>query len=168
MPAIAIRRAAPADAAVLAALGRDTFVEAFGPCYRPEDLSAFLTRTYRPELEAAALATPGTRLFLAEDGGNPVGYAKLGPCKLPVDPLPPGAMELHRLYVRAAYHGRRVGSALMEAALAAVPPGAPVYLGVWENNPGAQRFYARYGFRPVGNYHFYVGEQADREIIMLR
>ena len=45
-----------------------------------------------------------------------------------------------------------------------------IYLGVWEHNLGAQRFYKSYGFNEVGEYLFEVesGTPADRELIMLR
>lgn len=46
MTEIAYRSAAPADAAALAALGRDSFVDKFGHLYTPEDLVAFLDEVH--------------------------------------------------------------------------------------------------------------------------
>jgi ribosomal protein S18 acetylase RimI-like enzyme len=44
----------------------------------------------------------------------------------------------------------------------------PVYIGVWSENVGAQRFYDRYGFSKVGEYGFQVGKTVDREFILKR
>lgn len=44
----------------------------------------------------------------------------------------------------------------------------PLYIGVWSENFGAQRLYARYGFQPVGEYLFPVGQHRDREFILKR
>jgi ribosomal protein S18 acetylase RimI-like enzyme len=44
----------------------------------------------------------------------------------------------------------------------------PLYVGVWSENYGAQRFYARYGFRKVGEYGFPVGTTVDHEFILKR
>jgi hypothetical protein len=75
---IAYRDATPADAAVLAEIGRRSFVETFGHLYTPEDLAAFLANhneaNWRGELDRSRLFGP-----LAEADGEPVGFAKLGP-----------------------------------------------------------------------------------------
>jgi RimJ/RimL family protein N-acetyltransferase len=39
-------------------------------------------------------------------------------------------------------------------------------VGVWSENVGAQRLYARYGFEKIGEYDFPVGAQLDREFIL--
>jgi diamine N-acetyltransferase len=44
----------------------------------------------------------------------------------------------------------------------------PLYIGVWSENFGAQRFYERYGFRKVGEYGFPVGTTVDHEFILKR
>jgi len=40
-----------------------------------------------------------------------------------------------------------------------------LYLGVWENNARAQRFYRRFGFEHVGEHAFMVGGTRDRDYI---
>jgi ribosomal protein S18 acetylase RimI-like enzyme len=44
----------------------------------------------------------------------------------------------------------------------------PQYVGVWSENFGGQRFYARYGFKKVGEYGFRVGKTVDHEFIFKR
>lgn len=163
-----IRPARSEDAERLAHLGRETFVDTFGHLYRPDDLAAFLAQTYAPDVQARELACANTCILLAEHGAEAVGYIKLGPCKLPVDDLPADAMEVQRLYIRHIFQKSGLGARLMQEGLNAIGVNVPLYLGVWENNHGAQRFYGRFGFRPVGNYWFYVGSHADREVIMKR
>ena len=43
-----------------------------------------------------------------------------------------------------------------------------LWIGVWSENLGAQRFYARRGFQKVGEYGFHVGRTVDREFILRR
>jgi RimJ/RimL family protein N-acetyltransferase len=45
---------------------------------------------------------------------------------------------------------------------------APLYVGVWSGNVGAQRLYGRFGFAKVGEYEYPVGRQRDREFILRR
>ena len=164
-----IRRALDADVPALATLGAETFVEAFGHLYPPEDLRDFLAAAHSPAAYARALGEPGVAVWVAvARGGELVAYAIAGPCKLPVPGLEPTAGEVRQLYVRAAFQQHRLGTRLLETALdwLAVAGRAPLYCGVWSLNHGAQRLYARYGFEKIGEYEFPVGRQRDREFIL--
>ncbi len=47
---------------------------------------------------------------------------------------------------------------------------AEVYLDVWEHNPGAQRFYRRYGFEVITTRRFEVasGAPTSLDLVMVR
>lgn len=166
-----IRRADVADAAALAALGAATFTEAFGRFYPAEDLEAFLESTHAPDTWRRTLADPKRAVWIVEAADRkPIGYICVGPCKLPIEPREPTAGEVHQLYVLAEFHGRKLGTRLMDAGLDWLNASGqtPIYVGVYSQNHGAQRLYARYGFEKVGEYGFRVGETVDREFIMRR
>ena len=165
-----VRRPAEKDAAELARLAEVTFTETFGALYPPEDLAAYVASAYTAEKALATLADPRMAYWLADAEGEPaVGYALAGYCKLPVPDLAPTAGELRQLYVRAAYQNRRLGTRLFDAALAWLEARySPLYVGVWSEHHGAQRFYARRGFVKVGEYGFPVGKTVDRELILKR
>lgn len=172
-----IRPATRADAAMLAEVASATFVETFGHLYPPEDLAAFLREARSEATYAKLLGDPTVfvGLAVARDGtsgeqGTAAGYVLAGGCKLPVENLEPAAGEIRELYLRAAYHGRGLGSRLLTSALEwlAARQRAPVYLGVWSGNTGAQRLYERFGFEKIGEYDFPVGRQKDREFILRR
>lgn len=166
---IQIRTAKPGDADAITRVSIDTFVEAFGDSYRPEDLAAFLAEKHSSAFYEAALADPAQRVWLAEDQGRAVGYAFAGPCELPVPDMPARSGELARLYVRAEAHGGGVGQRLLGLALGWLEETFDhLYIGVWSENYGAQRLYARRGFVKLCEYHFMVGAQADLEWIMAR
>ena len=164
-----IRRAGPKDATILAALGRDTFVETFAHLYPPADLAAFLAEAYTPEAFLGFLERPGHALWLAESGGRALGYAQAGPCALPHRDVTSGCGELKRLYVRADAQGRGIGVALLKTAVKWLEaPGRKIWIGVWSGNDGAQRLYGRHGFGKVGEYEFPVGQTRDHEFILMR
>lgn len=166
-----IRRATPVDAAVLAELGAATFIETFGHLYTPEDLQAFLDESHTEAAYAKVLAADsGYALWLAERDGRAIGYAQAGPCSLPHAEVAADDGEIKRLYLRGEAQGAGAGRALMDAAMAWLLADGPrvLWLSVWSENYGAQRFYARYGFEFASEYHFIVGEQRDREFIYRR
>jgi ribosomal protein S18 acetylase RimI-like enzyme len=166
-----IRSARPEDAAALARLGAATFDETFGRLYKPEDLRAFLETGRSQEVYARLVSDPDVLVMLAEDaGGQPIGYVVAGGCKLPVADLESTAGEVRELYVLRGHQGHRLGTRLLEAALAWLEERGrePLYVGVWSDNDGAQRLYGRYGFAKIGEYDFPVGEHLDREFILKR
>jgi ribosomal protein S18 acetylase RimI-like enzyme len=165
-----IRRAGPDDAATLAVLGARTFSETFGHIYPPQDLSYFLTQAYSAEAVAADLADPAKAMWVVEAGDEAVGYALAGPCALPHPEVTPACGELKRFYLLKAWQGGGIGSRLLAAVFGWLEREGPrtLWIGVYSDNVGAQRLYARQGFERVGEYFFEVGQTRDHEFILRR
>ena len=169
-PPLTIRRAGPADAEALVAIGRVTFTETFGHLYPPEDLAAFLAEAHSVQRARADLADPAKAVWLVEAGGAVVGYAVAGPCHLPHPEVTSACGELERIYLAASHQGGGTGARLLAEALAWLEKDGPrrLWIGVWSENHGAQRLYARHGFTQVGTYAFVVGKTRDHEFILRR
>lgn len=165
-----IRRAGPADAEVLSALGARTFSDTFAHLYAPEDLAAFLDEAYGLERTRGDLADPAKAHWLVEDRGEAVGYALAGPCALPHADVTPACGELKRIYFLKSHQASGLGRRLFATAMDWLLRDGPrdVWIGVWSENHGAQRFYARHGFAKAGEYGFRVGRTVDREFILRR
>ncbi|THD62237.1 GNAT family N-acetyltransferase [Phenylobacterium sp.] len=165
-----IRRAGPADAQTLSAIGAETFTETFGHLYPPGDLSQFLAEAYGLERTRADLADPAKAAWLVEADGETVGYAQAGPCALPHAAVTQACGELKRIYFRKSRQGGGLGARLFAETLDWLQAEGPrtVWIGVWSENFGAQRFYARHGFVKVGEYGFKVGDTVDHEYILRR
>ncbi len=166
-----IHRATNEDAPTLAALGAATFTETFGHLYPPEDLRYFLSEAHSVAAWTRTLADPKRAVWIAMlPDGTAIGFIVVGACKLPVDNREPTAGEIQQLYVLARYHNLRLGTRLMTIGLEWLEAQGqtPLYIGVWSENYGAQRFYGRYGFDKVGEYGFPVGKTVDREFILKR
>ncbi|HEV2532201.1 GNAT family N-acetyltransferase [Phenylobacterium sp.] len=170
MPEPTLRRATPADAETLSEIGARTFAETFGHLYPSGDLAAFLAEAYGLEVTRADLADPEKAAWLVEADGQAVGYAQAGPCKLPHPEVTAACGELQRLYFVKRWQGRGLGANLFAETLAWLQARGPrdVWIGVWSENFGAQRFYGRHGFEKVGEYGFRVGATVDHEFILRR
>jgi ribosomal protein S18 acetylase RimI-like enzyme len=164
-----IRPARLADAAELSALMRRTFLAANGHCSTPENLSAFLEATYHPELQAREIRDPDTLTLIVEQDGQWAGFAQLRWGTAPpveVTPLP--AVELGRIYLDAAFHGRGIAAQLVANLLvaASLRGSRSVWLGVWQEAPQAIRFYKKHGFEIVGRSIFMVGDDPKDDWVM--
>jgi GNAT superfamily N-acetyltransferase len=170
MPQPTIRRAGSADAEVLARIGAETFSETFAHLYPPSDLQAFLAEAYSLERTRADLADPAKAAWLVEMDGETIGFATAGPCALPHPEVTPACGELKRFYFYKAWQNGGLGRGLFDQVIAWLQANGPrtVWIGVWSENHGAQRFYLRHGFEKVGEYGFTVGATVDHEFILRR
>lgn len=163
---ITYRDAKPEDAATLDRIFDASFCDTFAHLYRREDLEAFLSSFGVADWEAQ-LRDPAYAFRIGEVDGEPVGYVKLGPLKIPVETDRP-AILIDQFYILTEHHGIGIAHGLMDWALeeAARRGVEEVYLTVYIDNQRARRFYDRYGFEDVGRYTFMVGNHADEDIVM--
>ena len=173
MNAIVIRRATPADGPALAHLAASAFRAKFGHLYPAPVLEAYLRDTYAEPRTAALLADPALTVWVAEQSAALAAFAVLGPAALPHPAITQACIELRRLYTAPDRVGAGLGTQMMDAAIlpaiaAAAARGGDAWVGVYSDNDGAQRFYARYGFTKAGEYEFPVGPVRDREFILRR
>jgi len=166
--AITIRPARPGDAEDLARIGRDTFVETFAHLYPPEDLETFLVQAYDVSKTRTALEDPDQASWLVEADDQLIGYASVGPCGLPHPDVTDGSWEVKRIYFLKPWQGAGLGGRLFDQAVSWILARRPkdIWIGVWSENFGAQKFYARRGYTHVGTYGFKVGRVVDHEFIL--
>ena len=165
---VTVRLATPADVDLLADMGARTFRDAFGPDNDPADVERHVAATYAPATVAAELARPDSTFLIAESDGRPAGYALLTAGSAIKSVAAEAPVELARIYVESAATGNGVGGALMAAVLGQAARGGhdAIWLGVWERNVRAVRFYERWGFRAAGDKTFTVGLDVQRDIVM--
>ncbi len=167
---LTIRLASADDAPALAALGRRTFAEAFGADNTADDLATFLESTYTPALQRAELADSALTYLIVERSGTPVAFALLRAKGASPFIEDPSAIELQRFYVDQSCHGTGVAQALMASCVeTARRAGAmTLFLGVWEQNARALRFYAAQQFTEVGRKIFQVGSDPQQDLVLAR
>lgn len=164
------RHATPADAEALSTFGARVFHDTFAPDNDPMDMHAYLSDAFTPEKQTAEMADPSRSCLIAEVGDVIAGYAMLRVDA--TDPLVPGdqPVELQRFYVDIPWHGHGVAPRLMAACLheAHQRGGDTLWLGVWERNARAIRFYTKQGFTDVGTQEFRLGSDLQTDRVMSR
>jgi ribosomal protein S18 acetylase RimI-like enzyme len=170
--AIKIRYAGIDDAASLAEIGFKSFYDAFAddPRNNPEDMKAYMDDAFSVETIKADLMDSTVVYLIAEIEGQTVGYAKLKaestePCVIGEKPI-----ELCRLYALNKWIGHGIGAALMNACLdeAHKRKHDVMWLGVWEFNYRAQKFYFKFGFEKCGEHIFQLGEDPQTDWVLQR
>ena len=156
------------DVSILRGIARDTFIETFSEANKAEDMERYLTENFSEEQLARELSNPDSFFYVAEVNGHVVGYLKLNTAHAQTEPRAANALEIERIYVLGSYHGGGVGQALYHHAMSVAEDrkASYVWLGVWEHNHRALRFYEKNGFIAFGTHIFQLGNDQQTDILM--
>ena len=153
---IIIRRAKVADAATLSEISKQTFYDTFTGTCSEADMQLFLESYFNLEQVQFELNNENDFYYLAEKDGNAIGYLRF---MEDYENFPQmkqwKSLELKRIYVLKEFHGKGIAQKLMDYTLLYAKENnfEVVWLGVWEHNDRAQKFYTKYGFVNSGHTH---------------
>lgn len=166
---IQLRRCTPDDWAMVQTLGRQIFSDTFAVHNTPENLQTYLDTAFRTERVQAELANPGSQFWFAlQDEGQPIGYLKVNFAAAQTEVQEDPTLEIERIYVLQNWQGGGIGQLLFDKSLEIARSAGVRYLwlGVWEHNPKAIRFYEKNGLRTFGQHTFYLGEEAQTDLLL--
>ena len=154
-----VRPADETDIPAMSALATRAFKDAYADSSPADDLAIHLDGQFSEDAIRSEMALTGVRYFVADDEGRLAGLVKLRDSTPP--PLVPAAtaVEVQQLYVDTALQRGGVGRELMleavgEARRARV---GGIWLSVWTEADWATTFYRKFGFSPLGELDFYLG-----------
>ena len=163
-----IRRASPSDAALVSVLGAVTFFEAYFEQDDGGDLANYIQESFEINKIREEIENQNATFFIIFRDGHPVGYAKLRTDSEFEGIKNETAVELQRIYVVERVFGRGVGERLLEYCLefAGSKGFETLWLGVWEENRRAQRFYEKHGFKRIGTLTFPYGDSVGINFVL--
>ncbi|MFL0206303.1 GNAT family N-acetyltransferase [Aquirufa sp. 2-AUSEE-184A6] len=165
---IHIRQISVHDLPALQTIGRKTFVETFAEGNSEENLARYLAEGFSHEKLTKELANKNSQFYFAEMDGRVLGYLKVNMGNAQSEQQDPDALEIERIYLLKEFHGKEVGLALYQKALSIAHErkAAYIWLGVWEHNPRAIRFYEKQGFVKFDQHIFQLGDDEQTDILM--
>jgi ribosomal protein S18 acetylase RimI-like enzyme len=165
---VTITEITEADIPELRALAIRVANDTFGHLNTPAAMQAFLERDYSIDSFKREFKEPDSRYFFIYDGDKTAGYLRLRKTQEVEHLLGANTIEIHRIYVDHAYHGKKVGDQLMQFAIDIAKESKRdwIWLGVWEGNPRAQRFYEKWGFEKFSEHDFYMGEERQTDWLL--
>lgn len=168
MEQLIIRPASISDLGLVQQIGRETFYETFAASNSEADMQEYLDKSFNAEKIASELTNPDSHFFLAMENETPIGYMKLNTGAAQTEIRDAVSIEIERIYVKSDFHGKKVGQLLYDKALetALELEKEYIWLGVWEENPKAIRFYEKNGFEAFDKHVFVVGTDEQIDILM--
>ncbi|MFA4867954.1 MAG: GNAT family N-acetyltransferase [Pedobacter sp.] len=165
---IKIQKVGLEDLKTLQEISRSTFHETFADSNTQQDMQHYLSVNFSLDQLGVELNEADSQFFMTWDKDRPVGYLKVNSGKAQSDLKEEDSLEIERIYVLNAYHGKKVGQLLYGHALEVARQlgKSSIWLGVWENNPRAIRFYEKNGFVIFGTHVFKMGEDEQTDLLM--
>lgn len=167
-----IRKAKIKDAEILTKIAWKSFYDAFAehPANHPDDMKNYMDEAFTIEAISAELLDEDSIYFVVENENEMVGYAKLKQNSREEGISGENSLELCRLYAMPEFIGKGIGKTLMLHCLEfAKENGHDIFwLGVWEYNYRAQKFYAKFGFEKCGEHVFQLGNDPQTDWLMER
>lgn len=165
---ILLRKVERTDIIELQKIGKSTFAETFVDDCDPADMEKYLEEKHNLDLLKTELENPESQFFFAEIEGEVIAYLKINWGKAQTESKLENALEVERLYVLAAFQRMQAGQVLMNKALRIATEANFdwLWLGVWEHNKKAIRFYKKNGFVIFDKHPFVVGTDIQTDVLM--
>jgi ribosomal protein S18 acetylase RimI-like enzyme len=165
---VVVRKIDLEDLSQLQKIGKTTFAETFAEHNTKEDLEKYLDESFSNEKLSSELNSPHSSFYFAEIDNNVVGYLKINFGASQTELKDNKAVEIERIYVLQAYHGKKIGQLLFNKAIeiAKEHKAQYVWLGVWEENHRALQFYKKNGFVQFDTHIFKLGNDEQTDIMM--
>jgi len=168
MTDINIRRLSIADIDALQQLSRQTFFETFSALNTEENMTNYLRDSFSTEKLSEELTNTSSEFYFAEIDSVPIGYLKINVGSAQTELKDDKALEIERIYVIAEFQGKKIGQLLYDYALDLAMQGKYdyIWLGVWEENQKAIKFYTKNGFVEFDKHVFRLGNDEQTDIMM--
>lgn len=168
MESISIQKVTLNDLEKLQKIGQQTFFETFSTGNSDNNMTAYLEESFAIEKLTQELQNVNSFFYFALSNEGIVGYLKLNIGNSQTEKQNDNTLEIERIYVSKEFHGKQVGQSLYDKALIeANNHGVDyIWLGVWERNARAIRFYEKNGFFEFGQHIFKLGEDDQIDILM--
>ncbi|MEI5991584.1 GNAT family N-acetyltransferase [Enterococcus crotali] len=165
---IEIKKITVEDLAALKMLSIKTFTDTFAKDNTPENLKNYLDQAYTDEKLTNELQNEQSEFYFIYSEDQLAGYLKINVNDAQTETIDEDALEIERIYIDSDFKRLGLGKMLYNKAMERGKElsKTSIWLGVWENNFSAMKFYHKMGFTQVGEHSFYMGEDEQIDLIM--
>lgn len=170
MENIVLKKVSLKESDQLQKIGRQTFSETFSTFNTEENMKEYLEKEFSDEKLNIELADPNSEFYFAILNEKVIGYLKINLGQSQTEIKDANALEIERIYVLKEFQGKMVAPLLFEKALEISKKKNMDYLwlGVWEKNERAIRFYRKNGFVEFDKHLFRLGNDEQTDLMMKR
>jgi len=168
MEDITIKKVTTSEIIELQEIGKKTFLETFSSDNSQENMDKYLKEKFSSDKLYEELNNKKSEFYFAVLQNKVIGYLKINFGDSQTELQSKKMLEIERIYVLKAFHGKKIGQILYQKALdiAKEKKAEYLWLGVWEKNYRAINFYKKNGFIPFDKHIFILGNDKQTDIMM--
>lgn len=131
-------------------------------------MQKYLDERFSIEKLTAELNDKNAIFYFAQLENKIVGYLKINFGDSQTELKDDKSLEIERIYVLKEFQGKKIGQILYDKAIeiAKQKDADYIWLGVWEENPRAIKFYKKNGFVEFDKHIFKLGNDEQTDIMM--
>lgn len=158
------------DIHLLQKISIETFNDTFQEQNTAENMKVYLEEAFTTEKLLKELANPQSEFYFLYDEDQIAGYLKINIGEAQSEEMGDDTLEIERIYIGKAFQRKGFGKLLFDKAIerATAQKKTKVWLGVWEKNEQALQFYRKLGFEQTGAHSFWMGEDEQIDLIMVK
>ncbi len=170
MDSVTIRKATKEDLPAVLQVAIASYEDAFAAFNTRENMDTFYAESYTLNKFTTEYEEPHAALLVACRDEAIVGFARLRVNAEADGHLDGKAIELQRLYIHPDHQGIRAGALLIQRAIeyATTQQFDWMWLGVWERNFKAQKFYEKHSFIRFSEHIFQMGDDPQTDWLLKR
>lgn len=163
-----IRPIANIEVDALRQIAIKTFRDAFDAFNSEENMSYYVNTGLSKEQLTQELQNSNSEFYFAEIDSEVIGYLKLNFKDAQQEFQHDNSLEVQRIYIDQAYQGQQIGQSLLDFSFKRAQEESVdyIWLGVWEHNPGAIRFYEKNGFSVFDKHSFLMLDDVQTDLLM--
>jgi len=156
------------DLKALSQISKETFVAAFALQNNPEDFEHYIKNAFSLETIATELKNNASHFYFVYTNKARVGYFKLNEFDAQNEFQEPNGLELERIYVLKEYQAKGFGTQILHKIIeiATKKDKEYIWLGVWEYNKKAIRFYQKNGYLKFATHPYFIGKDKQTDWLM--
>ena len=168
MNAIEIRKATISDLEIIQEISKQTFIETFAEVNTVENMEKYIRENSNATQLTSEINNRESLFYLAIIDTQLIGYLKLNFGNAQTEIHNPQSMEIQRIYVLKAFHGKKIGQVLLNEAIKIGQQSGvdSIWLGVWEKNHKAIEFYNKNNFVEFDTHSFTLGDEVQTDLLM--
>lgn len=149
-------------------ISRITFISAFEKDNNPEDFNNYLNFAFSEEKIKNELLNSNSKFYFTYLNNELVGYFKLNKNEAQTEQFNQNSIEIERIYVLNKFQGKQIGKHMLFKIIeiAKEKKVSFLWLGVWELNTSAIRFYEKYNFKKFDTHFYNIGNDQQTDWLM--
>jgi ribosomal protein S18 acetylase RimI-like enzyme len=168
MSKIEINKASILELETIQKISIQTFTDTFAAVNTAENMMNYIRDNFNLEKISSEINNPDSAFYIAIFENETVGYLKINFGNAQTEKQKENTLEIHRIYVLETFHGKKVGQLLLDEAIkiAQETDIDSIWLGVWEENHKALRFYTKNGFVEFDKHIFILGDEVQTDLLI--